>query len=181
MSNGWEESADAWIAAMGKDGDWAREFILDPVMLARIAEGTFERALDVGCGEGRFCRMLQARGIATIGIDPTAALLDSARSRDSAGRYALGRAEALPFPDARFDLVASYLTLIDIADFRTAIAEMARVLAPGGTLLVANINGFITCSPKGWVKDAEGRYLHYPRRSLHGRVSGLGRMVRNPD
>ena len=43
---------------------------------------------------------------------------------------------------ASFDLVVSYLTLVDIADFRTAIGEMTRVLKPGGALLIANLTGF---------------------------------------
>jgi ubiquinone/menaquinone biosynthesis C-methylase UbiE len=63
--------------------------------------------------------------------------------RDPGGDYQLARAEALPFPNASFDLVVSYLTLIDIANFRLALMEMARVLMPAGTLLIANLNSFI--------------------------------------
>jgi SAM-dependent methyltransferase len=161
MSNGWEQSAGPWIAAMGEKGDWGREHVLDPVMLERVSARQFERALDVGCGEGRFCRMLKARRIPVVGIDPTEALLAQARKCDPGGDYQLARAEALPFPGASFDLVVSYLTLIDIADFRMALQEMVRVLRPDGTLLIANLNGFVTSCPNGWVKDADGRYLHH--------------------
>ena len=52
----------------------------------------------------------------------------------------------MPFPGASFDLVVSYLTLIDIADFRLALQEMVRVLQPGGTLLIANLNSFVTAT-----------------------------------
>lgn len=55
MSDGWHQSAEAWIASMGERGDWGREHILDPAMLARIDLQRFKCALDVGCGEGRFC------------------------------------------------------------------------------------------------------------------------------
>ena len=155
--SGWDQSAQAWIASLGERGDWSREHVLDPVMLGRLAGRPFEHALDVGCGEGRFCRMLKDAGIATIGIDPTKALIEEARRRDPDGDYWLGRAEALPFEAARFDLVVSYLTLIDIADFRVAIREMARVLKPGGTLLIANLTSFFSaCCLQGWVKDAAG-------------------------
>jgi SAM-dependent methyltransferase len=163
MSKGWDQSAQAWIASMGDRGDWAREHVLDPVMLGRLAGRRFARALDVGCGEGRFCRMLKAVGIATTGIDPTRALLIQARKLDPAGDYRFGKAEALAFETGSFDLIVSYLTLIDIADFRAAIREMARVLAPGGALLVANLTSFVTpCASQGWVRDADGRRLHYP-------------------
>jgi SAM-dependent methyltransferase len=163
MNNGWNESAAAWIELLGGRGDWGREHVLDAAMLRRVQGGRFHSALDVGCGEGRFCRLLQQNGIATIGVDPTVALLQEARRRDSSGDYRLGRAEKLEFEDERFDLVVSYLTLIDIPDFRTAIAEMARVLRRRGRLLVANITSFTSaCAAQGWIRDAEGRLLCYP-------------------
>src|SRR5262245_17553475 len=113
--------------------------------------------LDVGCGEGRFCRMLRAEGVQAIGIDPTEALLDRARSSDPEGDYRTGRAEALEFADERFDLVVSYLSLIDIPDYRAAIDEMHRVLKPGGSLLIANLNGFASAvKDGGWRTDDDG-------------------------
>jgi SAM-dependent methyltransferase len=163
MSNGWELSAQAWIESMGERGDWAREHVLDPVMLGRIAAGGFSSALDVGCGEGRVCRMLKAARVNATGIDPTPQMLETARRRDPSGDYRLGDARRLEFEAASFDLVVSYLTLIDIPDFRTAISEMVRVLKPGGSLLIANLTGFTSaCAAQGWVEDEQGRRLHYP-------------------
>jgi SAM-dependent methyltransferase len=163
MDNGWESSAQAWIDSVGERGDWGREHVLDPAMLARVGNGRFRNVLDVGCGEGRFCRLLTAQGIATTGIDPTPALLETARKRDPGGDYRFGRAEQLDFESASFDLVVSYVTLVDIADFRTAIREMARVVRPGGVVLVANLNGFASAgAAQGWVKDEAGRHLHFP-------------------
>ncbi len=146
MSHGWEESAAAWIADVGGNGDYARAHVLDAPMLARVDGRGFANALDVGCGEGRFCRMLRDRGIAATGIDPTIGLLEEAKRRDPDGDYRAARAEALPFADASFDLVVSYLTLIDIPDAARGIAEMARVTKPGGALLIANLNSFITAA-----------------------------------
>jgi SAM-dependent methyltransferase len=163
MDNGWENSATAWAAHVGEQGDFGRRYVLDPVMLARVSETAPKTALDVGCGEGRFCRLLTARGIAATGVDPTIALIALARAADPAGRYAEARAEALPFADAAFDLVVSYLSLIDIPDFERGISEMARVLKPGGALLIANLNSFNTAgAEQGWVRGLMGEKKHFP-------------------
>jgi len=149
MSDGWAESAKAWIADMGDTGDFGRACVLDRPMLERVEARRFTTALDVGCGEGRFCRMLAERGIRTVGIDPTEALIAEARRRDPEGDYRIGRAEQLDAADASFDLVVSYLSLIDIPDLARAIAEMTRVLRPGGSLLIANLTSFNTAASPG--------------------------------
>jgi SAM-dependent methyltransferase len=183
MTDGWADSAAAWIADMAAQGDFSRRFVLDAPMLALASNRPRHRALDVGCGEGRFCRMLRAADIATIGIDPTEALLDEARRRDPGGDYRHGRAEVLEFAGASFDLVVSYLTLIDIPDIDRAIPEMARVLAPGGTLLIANMNGFATAGPpEGWTRDAVGERRFFIDRYLEPRaewVAWRGIRIRN--
>jgi SAM-dependent methyltransferase len=163
MDNGWLESADAWIAYVGAQGDFGRRYVLDPVMLPRALSRSPKKALDVGCGEGRFCRMLKLHGIDVTGIDPTPTLISAARERDVEGVYLESAAELLPFDDAVFDLVISYLSLIDIPDYRSAILEMARVLNPGGALLIANLTSFNTASAEtGWIKNSDGHRLHYP-------------------
>ncbi|MEM6664709.1 MAG: methyltransferase domain-containing protein [Pseudomonadota bacterium] len=148
----WDRSAEAWLEEQGEHGDWARRHVLDRVMLGRSRRPDVRHALDVGCGEGRFCRLLKARGIAAIGIDPTERLLQEARARDVDGDYRSGRAEDLPFNDGVFDLVVSYLSLIDIAGLEEAIAELVRVCAPGGSLLIANLASYNTAGqPDGWI------------------------------
>ena len=157
MSNGWNESAQAWIDDMAFGGDFGRVHVLDQPLLSRIEDRGFANALDVGCGEGRFCRLLAAQSIRTTGIDPTKALIDAARSADPDGDYRVAGAEALAFPNGSFDLVVSYLSLIDISDLAVATAEMVRVLKPGGTLLIANLNGFNTAAVgDGWTLSRGG-------------------------
>jgi len=68
MDDRWEKSAAAWVTEIGEHGDWGRRYVLDRVMLGRIGGRQFVRALDVGRGVGRFCRMLKAYGIPYVGI-----------------------------------------------------------------------------------------------------------------
>jgi ubiquinone/menaquinone biosynthesis C-methylase UbiE len=166
--NGWKTSAQAWIKDMGEHGDFGRRYVLDAPMIERLRElgaGAASgggAALDVGCGEGRFCRILRREGFEPVGIDPTAELLEAARAKDPSGIYVEGRAEALAFEDASFDLVVACLSLIDIEHADRAIAEMARVLKPGGTLLVANLTGFSSARARdGWQRDLLGRLKYF--------------------
>jgi SAM-dependent methyltransferase len=155
----WRRSSEAWIQHLARE-DVNRTLILDPPMLEYAGDVAGRSVLDVGCGEGRFCRMLAGRGAAVVGVDPTPEFLAEARERDPAGRYVRGVGEALPFADARFDLLVAYLSLIDMPDFRAAIGEMARVARPGGHLLIANLNSFATTRPRAWYQDERGEKLH---------------------
>ena len=166
MSDGWDESAAAWIEDLGEHGDFGRQHVLDAPMLERVRSGGYARALDVGCGEGRFCRMLSGLGISAVGIDPTQAFIEHARSVDPAGDYRIGRAEELDFPSESFDLVVSYLSFIDIPDIAAAIAEMSRVLKPGGSLLIANLTSFNTAGNAQWLDQDGGRTTRLPDRPL---------------
>ena len=152
----WAGSADAYIA-FEDAGDRNRTDLLDPVMLAECGDVSQQDVLDVGCGEGRFTRMLNDRGARCTGVDATPAMVQTARARGG-GTYAAAAAEALPFRDATFDLAASYVVLVDVVRYADAIRECARVLRPGGRLIAANL-GFVTAS-QGWVRDEAGNRLH---------------------
>ncbi|NRB36463.1 MAG: class I SAM-dependent methyltransferase [Rhodobacteraceae bacterium] len=134
---------------MGKGGDATRAHVLDAPMLAALpATG---RALDIGCGEGRFCRMMASRGMQAVGVEPTDALLRAqAQKRDPNGTHLAARAEELPFDDASFDVTVFYLSLIDIPQFRAAISEAARVLRQGGRKLIANLHAYVSARPRIW-------------------------------
>ena len=155
--NGWSSSARAWIDVIGAAGDWGRRYVLDAPMLARVRGRRFHDAVDIGCGEGRFCRMLGADGIRCIGVDPTAELIDAARQRDPGGDYRIEPAEALSLADASVDLAVAYLSLIDFPNLPGALAEAHRVLRPGGTFLIANLQSFNTAAvPLGWTREPDG-------------------------
>jgi SAM-dependent methyltransferase len=157
MDNGWEASAEAWISSMGERGDFSRWAVLDSPMLERVQRAAPQNVLDVGCGEGRFSRKMAELTPEVVGIDPTAKLLDVARGKGGAD-YVRGVAEDLPIANDRFDMVVSYLSLIDIPNAKLGLQEMARVLKPGGRLLIANLTGWVTASQEhgGWRRDASG-------------------------
>lgn len=143
---------------MGEDGDWGRKAVLDPVMLD-LACNYSGAAVDIGCGEGRFVRMLGKTGLCVAGIDPTTRLIAAARKKDPDGAYHVCGAEALPFADASFDLCVSYLSLIDIELIDQAVAEAARVIRPGGGFLIANLSSINSAGV--WDYGLTGKARHY--------------------
>ena len=157
----WISSAGAWIEGMRK-GDRNRTHLLDPAMLDAVGDLSGKKVLDVGCGEGRFCRMMAERGASVTGVDLTPSLISEAQKLDPDGSYIEASAESLPFADDQFDLSVSYVVLVDIPDYRAAIREMARVTKPGGRIVAANVNSFISSSETSWHRDSEGRKAHFP-------------------
>jgi 2-polyprenyl-3-methyl-5-hydroxy-6-metoxy-1,4-benzoquinol methylase len=174
MAVGWDASADAWIAVQGETGDFGRVHVLDAPMLALVAECAPRLVLDVGCGEGRFCRMLQAAGIASTGIDPVARLVDQARSRHAGGDYRIAAAETMDVEPGAYDMAVCYLSLIDMPDLDAALGRIVAAVRPGGHVLIANLTAFNTAAVHlGWEKPllGEPRFAidHYleerPRRT----------------
>jgi SAM-dependent methyltransferase len=98
--------------------------------------GAVRNAIDVGCGQGHWTRVIASAfpGASILGIDREPEWIRIACERDAPIRYAVGTAERLPVADAAVDLVTAQTLLIHVADPRAVLAEMARVLAPGGRL-----------------------------------------------
>ncbi|MCK4272173.1 class I SAM-dependent methyltransferase [bacterium] len=97
------------------------------------------RVLDVGCGDGYGSSVvLEGLDYALfVGLDLSPEKLDTARQGLRASRVVLGDAEGLPFSDEAFDLAYSLETLEHLMDPGKALAEIARVLRPGGTLFLS--------------------------------------------
>ena len=102
------------------------------------------RAVDVGCGTGRWTTRLAA-----VGVDSSPAMLAVAARKDELrGRLAVGDAAALPVASASADLVLCALTFGHIRDQRGAMREFARVLEPGGSLILSDFHP--SAAARGW-------------------------------
>ncbi|MBL1076434.1 3-demethylubiquinone-9 3-O-methyltransferase [Nocardia sp. 2] len=110
----------------------------------QVREWAGKRVLDVGCGGGFTTEFLAARGALVSGVDPSERLIEAARRHaEQTGKsidYRVGSAEALPYPDASFDIVTCVDVLEHVVDPARSISEIARVLAPGGVFCFDTIN-----------------------------------------
>jgi ubiquinone/menaquinone biosynthesis C-methylase UbiE len=121
----------AYERLMGRWSQPVGDIFLDWIALPRGL-----RWLDVGCGNGAFTETLIARSApaSVVAIDPSEGQLAFARTRPGAtgAQFHRGDAQALPFPDRSFDAAVMALVIAFLPDPAKAVAEMARVVRPGG-------------------------------------------------
>ena len=121
-------------------GTWSR--LAGDVFLDWLAAPKGLSWLDIGCGNGAFTEAIMQRcgPAAVTGIDPSPGQLDYARKRAGTpgATYVQGEATNLPFADATFDAAAMALSLFFVPDPERGVAEMARVVKPGGLIAAYN-------------------------------------------
>ncbi len=148
----------AYERYMGKWSQLAGETFLD-----WLAPKPGLRWLDVGCGNGAFTEMIVARcAPASIdGIDPSEAQLTHARTRPAlrSARFQPGNAMALPYRDDSFDAAVMPLVIFFVPNPAKGVAEMARVVAPGGIV-----------AAYGWDMPGGG----FPYEALHAEIRAMG-------
>ena len=96
-----------------------------------------KQVLDLCCGQGVLTDALARAGATATGLDFSYRMLDVARARGSSAEFVQGDAATLPFEDARFDAITCNFGFSHLPDRPAALAEMARVLRPGGQLYMS--------------------------------------------
>ncbi|MDX3658873.1 class I SAM-dependent methyltransferase [Streptomyces sp. ID05-26A] len=129
--------AEAYAA--DNETSYANALYERPATLALAGDVAGRRILDAGCGAGPLFAALRERGAVVSGIDVSAGMLEQARRRlgSDADLRIADLAGPLPFADAEFDDVVASLVLHYLEDWGPTLAEVRRVLRPGGRLIVS--------------------------------------------
>jgi SAM-dependent methyltransferase len=148
----WETHASWWIDGFTDGADPEYEEQILPLAAEELAGA--RRVLDVGCGDGQVSRLAGRLGAdLVIGVDPTWNQVAVAHERGGATGFARAGAAALPFADASFDAVVACLVFEHIRDVDDAIAEVARVLEPGGRFCFFLNHPLLQTPNSGWIDD----------------------------
>jgi SAM-dependent methyltransferase len=134
-----EDGYAAWAGTYGTTPT-PLHLVEQPYVWRLLNELPLGTLLDAGCGTGRHAAYATQIGHTVIGVDPSAAMLERAREEVPGADFRDGHLGALPVDDASVDAALCALTLGHLADIEPAIAELARVLRPGGRLCISEIH-----------------------------------------
>jgi SAM-dependent methyltransferase len=135
--NDYDSFAEAYAAE--NEDNLVNAYYERPAMLTLAGDVAGRRILDAGCGSGALSAALRDRGAAVTGIDASAGMLALARRRlgDGAALHRVDLNDRLPFDDGAFDDVVASLVLHYLEDWGPPLAELRRVLRPGGRLIAS--------------------------------------------
>ncbi len=142
VSQYWNANAPGWIAGVANEWDVYRKYVIAPSMAEVMPPVAGLRMLDIGCGEGVHTRSLAERGASMVGIDLSGNMITAAREQEATLQQGIefhvasGR-DLNMLADESVDAVVSYMAMMDMADYAGCIAEVARMLKPGGWLQFA--------------------------------------------
>ncbi len=149
----WETHAEWWIDGFtdGVDPEYTEQIL--PIAASEL-DG-FASVLDVGCGDGQIARLLAAADpdVRVVAIDPTWNQIRVATERGGGADFARAAADGLPFADASFDAAVACLVFEHIDAVDAAIAEVARVVRPGGRFAFFLNHPLLQTPGSGWIDD----------------------------
>ena len=126
----------------------------EPVVAEYLARREPGVALDAACGTGRFAEFLARRGHRVIGVDSSPDMLALARQRVPGAKFHIAGLDRLPLPDDSVDVIVCALALEHVASLDPVLAEFARVLRPGGDLVISDVHHELVT--RGSVMTARG-------------------------
>lgn len=158
----WDAMAAEWAEGLGKGKDIVNESVGIPAFLGMVGDLAGREVLDAGCGEGRSSRHLARLGARVLGVDLSSRMLDLAREEERREPLGIAYRQAsvsdLGFlGSGSFDVVVSFMALMDVPDYAAAVGEFARVLRPGGRFAFAVLHPCFFTRGLAVVRAAEGR------------------------
>jgi len=138
VADHWENNAEIWTIYSRAGYDKYRDALNTPAFLEMMPPVAGLTGLDLGCGEGTNTRAVARLGARMVGLDIAPTFIRHAReaeAQDPLGiDYVLGDGQSIDFPEASFDFVTAFMSMMDMADQHQVLKGVHRILRPGGFL-----------------------------------------------
>jgi len=162
VSKSWDENADLWANQLREGYDIFRDHFNNPNFFKLIGDLKDKKVLDAGCGEGYNTRLLAKKGAKVFGVDISKRMIELAEQEELQQplgiSYKLASLTDLSFfQDESFDIVVSFMALMDCSDYQGAIKEFFRVLGKNGDLFFCIHHPCFLTKGHEWLLNEEGR------------------------
>lgn len=160
----WNVNAPIWTDQVRKGFDLYIELINNPKIFPLIGDVRGKLVLYAGCGEGYNARKLAQLGAKVTGVDISPRMIQFAKEKEQENRLGIeyhvsSFCDMKIFSDRSFDMIISFMALMDGPDYDGAIKEIRRVLKPGGNLVFSITHPCFLTAGFSWIKDENGERI----------------------
>lgn len=157
----WESNAETWTIYSRAGYDKYRDALNTPAFLEMLPPVSGLAGLDLGCGEGSNTRAVARLGARMTGLDIAPTFIRYAREAEAQAplgiNYVLGDGQSIDFPEASFDFVTAFMSMMDMADQREVLKGVHRILKPGGFLQFSILHPCFVPPTRRNIRDASGK------------------------
>ncbi|MFX1390747.1 MAG: class I SAM-dependent methyltransferase [Promethearchaeota archaeon] len=172
----WDKNAENWVKLARMGYDRCRDLINSPAFFKMLPDISNLYGLDIGCGEGYNTRIAAKKGAKMVAIDISEVFIEHAKEteqKEQLGiKYQIANATNLPFPDNYFEFAIATMSIMDIADNESAIAETFRVLKPGGFFQFSMTHPFVSNSEFRWIRDEQNKKIGFIIEDYFKKLNG---------
>ncbi|TKJ43332.1 SAM-dependent methyltransferase [candidate division TA06 bacterium B3_TA06] len=157
----WNQDADRWAEEVRKGYDTYRDLFNNPAFFEFMGDINGKKVLDAGCGEGYNTRIMAQKGAQVIGVDISSRMIELAQEEEQRNPLGISYHVASfsnlpPFESESFDMVVSFMALMDAPDYEGAVGEFFRVLRKGGELYFSISHPCFMTKEINWIEDEQG-------------------------
>ncbi|AYG70285.1 MULTISPECIES: class I SAM-dependent methyltransferase [unclassified Rhizobium] len=156
----WENNAETWTIYSRAGYDRYRDALNTPAFLSMLPAVAGLKGLDLGCGEGSNTRAVARLGARMTGLDIAPTFLHYARETEASDplgiEYVLGDGRSIDFPEASFDFVTAFMSMMDMADQQGVLNGVVRILRPNGFLQFSILHPCFVPPTRKNIRDERG-------------------------
>jgi 2-polyprenyl-3-methyl-5-hydroxy-6-metoxy-1,4-benzoquinol methylase len=154
--NSWSQAPIEAIAQFGDEGDFARQYLLNPAIFACLGDVAGKYILDAGCGQGYLCRLLARKGAIVTGVEPAVPFYQYAVERERQEQLGISYIQhdlsTLPAQKQIFDCVVANMVFMDIPDYQAAMHNCIAALKHGGIFVFSLVHPCFEESGSEWAR-----------------------------